>query len=189
MEYLRFSPCSLPSSPWHRCVCPKYDPSPPSLLEIPHSSSPCLSHISHPQSPPSYERGRLGLGSQCSPAGSGCSTIWEGDREGLSAHTQPPSPTASRAVGQTPPVSGEEKHSPFPQCPLPSAQTGLPPTPTSWKYAARGGRERRKEVLKNYYYYFSSSGRKTSPLVKGHQPPAQIFVPTAVAEPKYWHAS
>lgn len=69
-------------------------------------------------------------------------------------------------------------------------QAGLPPPPAvleihSWK--SEGGRG--EGVLKNYYYYCSSSGRKTSPLVKGRQPPAQIFVPTAVAEPKYWHAS
>lgn len=92
---------------------------PLSFSEVPPSSSPCLSHISQPQSPLSYERGSLGLGNQCSPAGSGCSTIWEGDQEGLSAHTEPPSPTTSRAAGQPPPVSSEEKHSHFPQCPLP----------------------------------------------------------------------
>lgn len=90
---------------------------PLSFSEVPPSSSPCLSHISQPQSPLSYERGSLGLGNQCSPAGSGCSTIWEGDQEGLSAHTEPPSPTTSRAAGQPPPVSSEEKHrrsAPFP---------------------------------------------------------------------------
>lgn len=91
---------------------------PLSFSEVPPSSSPCLSHISQPQSPLSYERGSLGLGNQCSPAGSGCSTIWEGDQEGLSAHTEPPSPRTRRAAGQPPPVSSEEKHSHFPQCPL-----------------------------------------------------------------------
>lgn len=120
MQYLRLSPCSLPTPPCHRSVCPKHDPSPPFLLEVPPSSSPCLSHISQPQSPLHYERGSLGLGNQCSSAGSGSSTVREGDQEGLSAHTQLPSPTTSRAVGHTPPVSIEEKHSLFPQCPLPS---------------------------------------------------------------------
>lgn len=30
-----FEALSLPSLPWHRSVCPKYDPSPPFLLEVP----------------------------------------------------------------------------------------------------------------------------------------------------------
>lgn len=120
MEYLRLSPCSLPSPPWHRSVCPKYDPSPSFLLEVPPSRSPCLSHISQPQLPPSYERGSLGFGTHFALQDQGAQPFGKETRKGSQPTHSPPSPTTSRAVGQTPPVSSKEKHSCFPRFPLPS---------------------------------------------------------------------
>lgn len=188
---MRLFPCTFSSLPRTRAGALNKTHLPLSLLEVPLSSPPCSSHIFQSEPLLSYERGSLRLGIQTYSCRIRVLThLGRNSRRALSSHTAPTTHNHQYYGAAAPHKWQEETWTlltvpPF----LPSsAQSGILPTLAVLKMRSQW-REGRKGVLKNYYYYCISSGKKTSPLVKGRQPPAQIFVPTAVAEPKYWHAS
>jgi len=127
---------SLPSPPRHRSVRPKHDASPrplPTRASLRLSPPVPRPHLSQAR------RGTPGPGPSPSSASSP-------GRQGPRGGSQPTySPEHPGSAGQPLPANSEEKRSRFPRCPLLSpAPRRLPSLPhqRSWKYVARGRRER-----------------------------------------------